>query len=183
VSGLGITVHTVPEDHPSSPEGITRPRVIVSVTASADGRITLSRRDRLLDDGPNRRWKAVWPPDVGDLLARRAAVIGQRHQPTVVLEGSGAFAPDVAGSLDLPDAGLDELRGDVGRRVGCGPASEDLNLGSLRVSSDRRQVGAGSPWPGHESWCAGRAVCTAAVAVGTAVMPFFIHVQVDRGPP
>lgn len=90
-------------DQPAGPDGVTRPRVIVSVTATADGRVALSRRERLLDDGPNRRWKAAWPPDAGDLLTRRAAAIEQRHHPTVVLEGSGTFVADGAGSLDLPD--------------------------------------------------------------------------------
>jgi 2,5-diamino-6-(ribosylamino)-4(3H)-pyrimidinone 5'-phosphate reductase len=96
----------MPEDHPAGPEGITRPRVIVSVTATADGRVTLSRMDRLLDDGPKRRWKAAWPPDVTDLLTRRAAAIEERHHPTVVLEGSGTFVADDAGSLDLPDTSV-----------------------------------------------------------------------------
>jgi hypothetical protein len=58
--------------------------------------------ERLLDDGPNRRWQAAWPPDAGELLARRATAI-ERHHPTVVLEGSGTFVADDAGPLDLPD--------------------------------------------------------------------------------
>jgi 2,5-diamino-6-(ribosylamino)-4(3H)-pyrimidinone 5'-phosphate reductase len=76
--------------------------VIVSVIATVDGRVTLSRTERLFDDGPNQRWTGAWPPDVADLLARRAAAIEQRH-PTVVLEGSGTFVADDAGTLDLPD--------------------------------------------------------------------------------
>jgi 2,5-diamino-6-(ribosylamino)-4(3H)-pyrimidinone 5'-phosphate reductase len=92
----------MPTDHPSGQDGITRPRVIVSVTATADGRVTLSRMERLLDDGPNLRWKAAWPPDVGGLLMRRATAIEQRHHPTVVLEGSGTFVADDVGSLHLP---------------------------------------------------------------------------------
>jgi len=78
----------------------------VSVTATADGRVTLSRMERLLDDGPNLRWKATWPPDAGELLTRRAAAIEQRHHPTVVLEGSGTFVADDAGSLHLPDTSV-----------------------------------------------------------------------------
>jgi 2,5-diamino-6-(ribosylamino)-4(3H)-pyrimidinone 5'-phosphate reductase len=89
-------------DHPAGPDGISRPRVIVSVTATVDGRVTLSRAERLLDDGPNRRWTALWPPDTDELLARRAAAIERRHHPTVVLEGSGTFVAHDAGSLDLP---------------------------------------------------------------------------------
>jgi len=70
--------------------------------------------DRLLDDDPKLRWKAGWPPDVGDLLRRRATAIEQRHHPTVVLEGSGTFVADDAGSLDLPDTSVpaDMLRTD-----------------------------------------------------------------------
>jgi riboflavin biosynthesis pyrimidine reductase len=91
----------MPTDHPTGQDGIARPRVIVSVTATADGRVSLSRRERLLDEGPSLRWRAAWPPDVEDLLARRATAI-ERHHPTVVLEGSGTFVADDAGSLDLP---------------------------------------------------------------------------------
>ena len=96
----------MPGDPPVGADGITRPRVIVSVTATADGRVTLSRMERLLDDGPNRRWQAAWPPDAGDLLARRATAIERRHRPTVFLEGSGTFVADDAGSLDLPDTSV-----------------------------------------------------------------------------
>jgi riboflavin biosynthesis pyrimidine reductase len=87
----------------SETERTTRPRVVVSVTATADGRVTLNRAERLLDDGPDRRWKTAWPPDVADLLTRREAAIEQRHHPTVFLEGSGTFAADAAGALPLPD--------------------------------------------------------------------------------
>jgi riboflavin biosynthesis pyrimidine reductase len=70
---------------------------------TADGRVALSRAERLLEEGPARRWNAISPPDVGDLQTRRAAAIEQRHHPTVVLEGSGTFVADDAGSLQLPD--------------------------------------------------------------------------------
>jgi len=92
-------------DHHTGQDGITRPRVIVSVTATADGRVTLSRSERLLDESPDVRWRSAWPPDTEDLLARRAAAIEQRHHPAVVLEGSGTFVADNAGPLHLPDAG------------------------------------------------------------------------------
>ena len=86
----------MPTDRLAGQDGSARPRVIVSVTATADGRVTLSRAERLLDDGPNVRWKSTWPPDADGLLARRAAAIEQRHHPTVVLEGSGTFVADDA---------------------------------------------------------------------------------------
>jgi riboflavin biosynthesis pyrimidine reductase len=90
---------------------VARPRVIVSVIATADGRVTLSRAERLLDDGPNRRWRSAWPPDTDELLAQRSADIERRHHPTVVLEGSGTFVADGQGPLELPeaDAAAEEL--------------------------------------------------------------------------
>jgi riboflavin biosynthesis pyrimidine reductase len=104
----------MPTDRLAGQDVIARPRVIVSVTATADGRVTLSRAERLLDDGPNVRWQSTWPPDADGLLARRAAAIEQRHHPTVVLEGSGTFVADDAGSLTLPDTSVpaDVLRTD-----------------------------------------------------------------------
>jgi 2,5-diamino-6-(ribosylamino)-4(3H)-pyrimidinone 5'-phosphate reductase len=96
----------MPADRPAGQDGSTRPRVIVCVTATADARVTLSRMERLLGDGPNLRWKGVWPPDADDLLTRRAAAIEQRHHPAVVLEGNGTFVGDDAGSLQLPDTNV-----------------------------------------------------------------------------
>jgi 2,5-diamino-6-(ribosylamino)-4(3H)-pyrimidinone 5'-phosphate reductase len=80
----------------STPKVSRRPRVIVSSTASVDGRITFSRRERLLTPDVGRRWESHWPPDVPGLIAQRAANIEERHHPTVVLEGSGTFVPDTA---------------------------------------------------------------------------------------
>ena len=67
--------------------------------------------ERLLDDGPNLRWKAMWPPDAGDLLTRRATAIEQRHHPTVVLEGSGTGTPSIMDGPPLePGSFPDQLR-------------------------------------------------------------------------
>jgi 2,5-diamino-6-(ribosylamino)-4(3H)-pyrimidinone 5'-phosphate reductase len=82
---------------------VARPRVIVSAIATTDGRVTLSRTGRLLDEGPNRRWRTTWPPDTDELLAQRSATIEQRHHPTVILEGSGSFVADDNGPLELPE--------------------------------------------------------------------------------
>jgi 2,5-diamino-6-(ribosylamino)-4(3H)-pyrimidinone 5'-phosphate reductase len=89
-------------NRPVRQDEAARPRVIVSVIATADGRVTLSRAERLLDPDSNRRWSAAWPPDTGDLLAQRSAAIEQRHHPTVVLEGSGTFVAGGEGPLELP---------------------------------------------------------------------------------
>jgi hypothetical protein len=145
----------MPADHLADRDRITRPRVIVSVTATADGRVTLSRGERLLDDGPSQRWKAAWPPDAGDLLARRAAAIEQRHHPTVVLEGSGTFVADDAGPADLPGTSVpaEVLRTDFlpfwrrrWRRSGCSSErSAWHHLGALRGRS--RASGTVRPCP------------------------------------
>jgi riboflavin biosynthesis pyrimidine reductase len=74
----------------------SRPWLIVSSTASLDGRITFSRTERLLTPEERRRWQSRWPPDVPELIAQRAANIEERHHPTVVLEGSGTFVSDTA---------------------------------------------------------------------------------------
>jgi riboflavin biosynthesis pyrimidine reductase len=79
--------------------------VVVSVTASADGRVALSRSERLLDESTNVRWQAGWVADTSELLERRAEAIEVRHRPTVVLEGSGTFVADGDGPLELPEAG------------------------------------------------------------------------------
>src|ERR1700722_10551650 len=130
-----------PTDHPAGQDSISRPRVIVSVTATADGRVTLSRMERLLDDGTNLRWKATWPPDVSDMLARRAAAIEQRHHPAVVLEGSGTFVADNAGSLHLPDT---SVPADV-LRAGFLPylSPRWFAVGAARGRGAWRQKGAG----------------------------------------
>jgi 2,5-diamino-6-(ribosylamino)-4(3H)-pyrimidinone 5'-phosphate reductase len=90
-------------NRPIRQDEVARPRVIVSVIATVDGRVTLSRTERLLDEGPNRRWRTTWPPDTDELLAQRSAAIEERHHPTVVLEGSGTFVADDKGPLELPE--------------------------------------------------------------------------------
>lgn len=87
---------------------VARPRVIVSVIATVDGRVTLSRAERLLDEVPNRSWRTLWPADADEMLARRSAWIEQRYQPSVVLQGSGTFVNDDTGPLELPDTETDE---------------------------------------------------------------------------
>lgn len=80
-----------------------RPRVIVSVTASADGRVALNRTSRLLDDRAGSVWRSLHPAGAHDVLAMRRAQIERDHQPQVILEGSGTFVADDAGPLaDLP---------------------------------------------------------------------------------
>jgi hypothetical protein len=66
-----------------------RPRVIVSVMSSADGRVTL-RRDRLLmDEDASRVWRSLQPPSAQALSAIRTAELDRLYHPEAILEGSG----------------------------------------------------------------------------------------------
>nr|WP_275263892.1 dihydrofolate reductase family protein [Jiangella asiatica] len=76
--------------------GSQRPRVVLTTTVSVDGRVTTSRRERLLDPDVWERWRAVWPPDVEGLIEERRSWIEEHHAPTVTLEGSGTFVADEA---------------------------------------------------------------------------------------
>jgi 2,5-diamino-6-(ribosylamino)-4(3H)-pyrimidinone 5'-phosphate reductase len=80
-----------------------RPRLVVSVTASADGRVTLSRASRLLDEATREMWDSIHPASADGMLAARHAEIERRYAPQVVLEGSGTFVADADGPItDLP---------------------------------------------------------------------------------
>ena len=68
-----------------------RPQVVLTTTASVDGRVTLTQSERLLDPDVFARWQAAWPADVEALIEQRRSWIEARHAPTVVLEGSGTF--------------------------------------------------------------------------------------------
>lgn len=89
---------TAQTDHP-------RPRVVLSATASVDGRVTTAPTERLLDPAVRERWQAAWPPDVASLLERRHRWIEAHHAPTVTLEGSGTFvSPDATSPWAGPAA-------------------------------------------------------------------------------
>ena len=84
-----------------------RPQVVLTTTASVDGRVTLTQSERLLDPDVSTRWQAAWPADVEALIEQRRSWIEARHAPTVVLEGSGTFVAANATSpwADCPDDG------------------------------------------------------------------------------
>lgn len=98
-----------------------RPRVVVSVTSTADGRVALNRRHVLMDDEASSVWTSLHPPTAAGVEAARESELTRLYEPEVVLEGSGTFVPDTAGPLDdLPpvedtsvDPYADFLPGDV----------------------------------------------------------------------
>ncbi|NBE96747.1 deaminase [Nonomuraea sp. KC401] len=81
-----------------------RPRVVVSVSTSVDGRVTL-RRDRLLmDDSADRIWRSMQPEGAQAAEDARSSLLAGLHGPQAVLEGSGSLVTDSAGPLTgLPE--------------------------------------------------------------------------------
>jgi 2,5-diamino-6-(ribosylamino)-4(3H)-pyrimidinone 5'-phosphate reductase len=86
-----------------------RPRLVVSVTASAGGRVTLNRASRLLDEAAGKMWDSIHPGSADGVFAARRAEIERRYAPQVVLEGSGTFVADADG----PITGLPAPSGDI----------------------------------------------------------------------
>ncbi len=83
-----------------------RPWVVVSVTASVDGRVALNRSTTLMDEVPAGVWRSLHPAGAEQVLVDRRALIEERVHAEVVLEGSGTFVADGAGppaQLPPPD--------------------------------------------------------------------------------
>ncbi|MEQ4208881.1 RibD family protein [Actinopolymorpha sp. B9G3] len=81
----------------SDTAGMGRPRVVVAVGASVDGRITLRRDSRLMDKDVGRIWGSMWPPSPPGTAGSRSSV--DLYQYQAVLEGSGSLVADSAGPL------------------------------------------------------------------------------------
>ena len=79
-----------------------RARVVVSVTASVDGRVTLGRDRLLLSEEAGSIWRSIWPTGADAASAARTALLEELYAPTAILEGSGTFVTPDAGPLDLP---------------------------------------------------------------------------------
>ena len=77
----------------------SRPRVVVSVSTSMDGRVTL-RRDRLLmDEDASLVWQSLRPPSAQAVEHARSAQLASRFPAQAILEGSGSLVTDSAGPL------------------------------------------------------------------------------------
>lgn len=82
-----------------------RPSVVVSVTASVDGRVALDRSTTLMDEVAAGVWRSLHPAGAEQVLAERRALVESDRHPEVVLEGSGTFlAEDAAPPTELPPA-------------------------------------------------------------------------------
>jgi riboflavin biosynthesis pyrimidine reductase len=86
-----------------------RARVVVSVTASVDGRVTLGRDRLLLSEEAGSIWRSIWPTGADAAAAARTALLEELFAPTAILEGSGTFVTPDAGPLDLLPADADGL--------------------------------------------------------------------------
>jgi len=93
----GVAVVPGGHGHPAR-----RPWVVVSVTASVDGRVALNRSTTLMDEVAADVWRLLHPAGAEQVLAERRALIESAFHPEVVLEGSGTFVTDRA----EPPAGL-----------------------------------------------------------------------------
>lgn len=84
--------------------GSVLPKVIITTTASVDGRIALSRDTLLLQPDAARRWSVMKPDRIDESLGARRA----EHGATVTLEGSGSFVVPGAPPVSLPAPRLPE---------------------------------------------------------------------------
>ncbi|MEV4266542.1 dihydrofolate reductase family protein [Kribbella sp. NPDC049584] len=81
-----------------------RPRVVVSVAASVDGRVTVGRDRLLLSDEAGQLWRSLWPDGFVPMHDARTALLEKLYAPTAILEGSGTFVTADTGPLELPEA-------------------------------------------------------------------------------
>jgi 2,5-diamino-6-(ribosylamino)-4(3H)-pyrimidinone 5'-phosphate reductase len=82
---------------------LERPRVVVSVGTSIDGKVGLRRDSILMDEETGRLWQSAQPPGSPELTAARKLQLDELFQPQVYLEGSNSFVIDSAGPLtNLP---------------------------------------------------------------------------------
>jgi riboflavin biosynthesis pyrimidine reductase len=86
-----------------------RARVVMSVTASVDGRVTLGRDRLLLSEEAGRVWHSMHPAGADAVYEARTALLEELYAPTAILEGSGTFVTADAAPLELPPADDDGL--------------------------------------------------------------------------
>ncbi|MQM24125.1 dihydrofolate reductase family protein [Glycomyces albidus] len=75
-----------------------RPRVVVSVTTSVDGRLTLGGDRRLIEPANADAWQSMLPESAQRLEALRAERLRDRYGHYATLEGSGSLVADAAAS-------------------------------------------------------------------------------------
>lgn len=92
-----------------------RPRVIVSVNMSVDGRVALRGGSPLMQEGEGWAWSAIWPASTPKVEALRAEETERAYAPEAILEGSGSLVADTAPPKELDtrfDGPVEELYSD-----------------------------------------------------------------------
>ncbi|OEO29918.1 hypothetical protein VW23_023820 [Devosia insulae DS-56] len=107
-----------------------RPRVIVAVNMSVDGRVALRRDRPLLQAAEGRAWHELWPASTAGREVARTEEMARAEAPDAILEGSGSFVADSIASPEL--------------EAGDAAAEQDLYTDFLPASV-RQQ-------PGHRKW-------------------------------
>lgn len=80
--------------------GGVRPRVVVSVNMSVDGRVALRRGHPLMEPAEGSAWSALWPAGTPGVEAMRSEELERAYAPDAILEGSGSLV-DAAVPTDL----------------------------------------------------------------------------------
>ncbi len=92
-----------------------RPRVVVSVTGSVDGRVALRRDEPLMGEAASQMWRGMLPASAVRVEEVRTAELAERWSPQAVLEGSGSLVADSAQPIEHLDEyaeTLEELQSD-----------------------------------------------------------------------
>ena len=79
-----------------------RPRVVMSVSASVDGKVTLSRQQVLMQQPSGRLWATMAPPDADPLQEDFFELVRRQYGCNATLEGSGSLVADGADPPPLP---------------------------------------------------------------------------------
>ena len=79
-----------------------RPRVVMSVDASADGKVALTRQQILIQQPSGRLWTGMVPPDADPLHGEFLELVREQYECTATLVGSGSLAADYAEPQPLP---------------------------------------------------------------------------------
>lgn len=79
-----------------------RPRVVMSVGASVDGKVTLTRQQILMQQPSGRLWADMPSPDADPLQEDFLELVRRQYGCNATLEGSGSLVADGAEPLPLP---------------------------------------------------------------------------------
>ena len=79
-----------------------RPRVVMSVSASVDGKVALTRQQILMQQPSGRLWSAMAPPDTDPMPGDFFDLVRREYGCNATLEGSGSLVVDGSEPPPLP---------------------------------------------------------------------------------